>query len=199
MTIPDRIILLITGVLAAYQIAVGIDGLSIFPTIAYSIAFGVLLVAGLLLLILGLDILDAPVVVIISTIIPISLAAGLVWQYLPSFGVAYFVFSVVGFLAIILTRTILLYKKIPLLVLAIVHGAAGLTIFLLPIILVVTDRVQPGFILVSAGGAFIGLGGILLVLLKAGKPILSRETIFGLLPGLLLLMNLAFVLGFALG
>jgi len=43
-----------------------------------------------------------------------------------------------------------------------------------------------------------GLGGLLLALLKAGKPLLSRETIFRILPVLLLIMTALFVAGFAL-
>lgn len=199
MTILDRTLLLLTGLLAAYQIAVGIDGLSAFPVAAYSIAFGVLLIAGLLLIILGFEILDAPIVVIISTIIPLSLATGLVWQHFATYKIAYLVFAIVGLLAIIVTRTIPIKNKLPLIVLATVHGIAGLTIFLLPIFLTINLRMQPGYILVSIGGALIGIGGMLLGLLKAGKPLLSRLTIFRVLPGLLLLMTAAFVAGFTLG
>ena len=79
-----RVLLLVTGFLAAYQISVGIDGFSTVPIIAYTIAFGVLLVAGILLIILGFDVLDSPIVVIVSTIIPLTLAMGLVWQHLAS-------------------------------------------------------------------------------------------------------------------
>jgi hypothetical protein len=77
----DRILFLLTGLLAAYQVAVGIDSFSTIPIIAYTIAFGVLLIASLLLLILGLEVLESPVVAIASTIIPLSMALGLVWQY----------------------------------------------------------------------------------------------------------------------
>ena len=70
----DRILLLLTGLLAAYQVAVGIEGLSTLPIIAYTIAFGVLLVAGLLLIILGFDVLEAPVVLIFSSTLPFFLA-----------------------------------------------------------------------------------------------------------------------------
>jgi len=79
MSTMDRILLLFTGLLAAYQVAVGIEGFSMLPVIAYTIALGVLLVAGLLLIILGFEVLDSPVVVIVSTIIPLSLSLGLVW------------------------------------------------------------------------------------------------------------------------
>ena len=60
-------------------------------------------------------------------------------------------------------------------VLALVHGVAGMIIFLLPIIIAITGQANPGFALVGVGGMFIGLGGLLLSFLKAGKPILSRK------------------------
>jgi hypothetical protein len=197
MTILDRVLLLITGLLAAYMIAVGINGLNIISTIAYTIAFGILLVAGLLIIILGLEVLDLPIVIILSTIIPLSLSTGLVWQYLPAIRTLYLIFSIAGFLAIVISRVRPIKNKFPVLVLAIVHAIAGLTIFLLPITLVFNGRTTPGFALVSVGGALIGLGGLLLGLLKAGKPLLSREVIYRVLPALLLLMTAAFVAGFA--
>jgi len=199
ISILDRILLLLTGLLAAYQIAVGIDGFSTIPMIAYFTAFGVLLVAGLLLLILGFEVLDSPIVVMISTIIPLSLATGLIWQYLPNYRVMYLIFAIIGFFAIVVTRALPIKNRFPLFILVIVHGVAGLTIFLLPIILVFSGLALSGFLLISVGGALIGLGGLLLALLKAGKPLLSRELIFRVLPGLLLLMTSAFVTGFALG
>ncbi len=199
MSVLDRILLLLTGLLAAYQVAVGIEGLSTLPIIAYTIGFGVLLVAGLLLIILGFEALDAPVVVIISTVIPLSLSLGLVWQHLPALRVLYLVFAILGFLAIIVTRTIEMRSKLPMIVLASVHGVAGMTIFLLPIILAFQGAAQPSFALVGVGGALIGIGGLLLSFLKAGIPILSREMILRVLPGLLLITTLLFVVGFSYG
>ncbi len=194
----DRALLLITGILAAYQVAVGIDGFDTIPIIAYTIAFGILLVAGLLLIILGFDVLDSPIVVIVSTIIPLSLSLGLVWQH-ASFGTSYLIFTIVGFLAVTLTRSIPTPGKIPTLVLALVHGIAGVTIFLLPIITSMQGQTQPLFSLVGVGGALIGIGGLSLSFLKTGRPILSRETIFKVLPSLLLLMTICFVAGFKFG
>jgi len=199
MTALDRVLLLVTSLLAAYQIVVGIDKLSAAPIIAYTIAFGVLLVAGLLLIILGFDALDAPIVVIVSTIIPLTLSLGLAWQHLASFGTSYLVFAIVGFLAVSITRSIPVPGKLPIIVLILVHGIAGMTIFLLPILLALQGKTQPAFALVGVGGALIGIGGLLLSFLKAGKPILSRETIFKALPGLLLLMTICFVAGFKFG
>ncbi len=199
MTPLDRVLLLITGILAAYQVAVGIDGFSTLPIIAYTIAFGVLLVAGLLLIILGFEVLDSPIVVIVSTIIPISLALGLIWQHYPPFGTSFLIFAIIGFLAIIITRALPMPGKVPTIVLALVHGIAGMTIFLLPILLSIQGEVKPLFSLVGVGGALIGIGGLLLSFLKAGKPILSRDVILKVLPGLLLLMTICFVIGFQYG
>jgi hypothetical protein len=179
LSVLDRVLLLLAGLLAAYQVASGINGLGEMPIIAYTIAFGVLLVASLLLIILGFDVLESPLVVIVSTIIPLSLSLGLVWQRLPAWRVPYLIFVIFGFLVII-------------------HGVAGMIIFLLPSILAADGATRPGFALVGLGGALIGIGGLLLFFLKAGKPILPRVTILRVLPSLLLLMTLAFVLGFAL-
>lgn len=194
----DRILLLVTGLLAAWQVAVGINGAEALPMIAYTIAFGVLLVAGLLLIILGFDVLDNPIVVIVSTVIPLSLSLGLVWEHLAAYRTLYLLFTILGFLAVVITRAVPMKSKLPVAVLAVIHGIAGLTIFLLPIVWALIGRATPGFALVGVGGALIGVGGLLLALLKAGKPLLSRATILKVLPGLLLLMTAAFVAGFAL-
>jgi hypothetical protein len=199
MTVPDRLLLLLTGLLAAYQIAVGIDRLATLAIVAYTVAFGILLVAGLLLLILGFEILDSPVVVIVSTLIPLSLSLGLVWEHLAAYRTAYLVFVALGMLAVLLTRLFPIRNRLPVFALAVVHGVAGLTITLLPILGALTGRSPLGFALVGVGGALIGLGGLLLSLLKAGRPLLSRATILKILPGLLLLMTAAFVAGSRFG
>ena len=198
MTSLDRTLLLLTGILAAYQVAVGIDGFSALPIIAYTIAFGILLVAGLLLIIWGFEVLDSPMVVIVSTIIPLSLSLGLVWQH-ASFGTLYLIFTIIGFAAVTLTRAIPMQNKLPTITIAIVHGIAGMTIFLLPIILSVQGVMKPAFSLVGIGGALIGIGGLLLSFLKTGKPILSRHTIMRMFPILLLLTTAFFVTGFKFG
>ena len=199
MTVLDRILLLLTGLLAAYQIAIGIDGLASLPITAYTVAFGVLLVASLLLIILGFDVLDSPIVVIVSTVIPLGMSLGLVWELLPAYRFAYLVFALLGFAAVLVTRLRPIKNKLPVFTLVVVHGIAGLTITLLPILRALTGRSLLGFALVGVGGALIGLGGLLLSFLKAGRPLLSRATILKVLPGLLLLTTVAFVAGFKFG
>ena len=155
MTALDRVLLLITVFLSAYQIVIGIDDLSTAPIIAYTIAFGVLLVAGLLLIILGFDVLESPIVVIVSTIIPLTLSLGLVWEHLASYRTIYLIFVLIGFAAVTLTRSITMQNKLPIITIAIVHGIAGITIFLLPIILSMQGVMKPAFALVGIGGALI--------------------------------------------
>lgn len=195
----DRIIFLLTGLLAAYQVAVGIEAFSTIPIITYTIAFGVLLIASLLLLILGLEVLESPVVAIASTIIPLSMALGLVWQYVIPLRMIYLTFASLGFLVVLLTRILPSHSKLPVLTLALVHGLAGLTIFILPFFLVLQGTVKPTFTLVGIGGGLIGIGGLLLSFLKTGKPILSRQTILKILPAVLFLMMVCYVLGFMFG
>jgi hypothetical protein len=193
----DRILLLLTSLLAAWQIAIGIDNMSTLPVVAYTVGFGVLLVASLLLLILGLEVLNSPLVVIAATIIPLSLSLGLVWDHLPAYRSIYLVFTIAGFLAIVITRSITMKNRLPVILLACIHGVAGMIIFLLPIIEAIKSISDPAFALVGVGGALIGVGGLLLFFLRAGKPLISREVLFRVLPGLLLLMTAAFVAGFS--
>jgi len=103
ISVLDRILLLLTGLLAAYQI-VAMDGITGLAGWAYTIAFGVLLVAGLLIIIMGFEVLDSPWVVIVSTIIPLSLSLGLVAEYLPDLTTPYLIFVIAGFLAVVATR-----------------------------------------------------------------------------------------------
>lgn len=193
----NRTLLLLTSLLAGYQVSVGIDDFAALPIAAYTIAFGVLLIAALLIYILGIEVLDLPMVVIVSTIIPLSLAVGLVWQHLASVRTSYLVFAIIGFLAVTVTRSLALTNKLPVVVIAITHGVAGLTIFLLPIYLAIQAQVKPLFALVGVGGAFIGVGGLLLSFLKMDRPVLQRDAVMRLFPLLLLVTTALFVAGFS--
>jgi hypothetical protein len=196
ITLLDRILLLLTCLLAAWQVALGINSAETLSLITYTIGFGVLLVAGLLLIILGFDVLDSPAVVIISTIIPLSLSLGLIWDHLSSFRVLYLIFIIIGFFAILISRIFPMRNKLPVILLASVHGVAGMTIFLLPIILVFSGLAHLSFALVSLGGVLISVAGLLLSFLRIGKPLLSHSTILKVLPGLLFCMTVCFVIGF---
>src|SRR5512143_4151578 len=119
MSVLDRVLLLSTGLLAAYQIVVGIDDLGSMPITAYTVGFGILLLAGLLLLILGFDALDSPVVAVVSTIIPLSLSLGLVWEHLTIYRVPFLVFVILGFILIAATRVLPMAGRLATIVLAV--------------------------------------------------------------------------------
>jgi len=194
----NRILLVITCLLAAYQVAVGINGLENIPTIAYTIAFGVLLVAGLLIIILGFDVLNSRIVVMASTVIPLSLSLGLIWEHFDAWRLPYLAFTILGYLAVIITRMTNVPSRLSLAILAVVHGVAGVVVFLLPSVLSAQGVTTPGFALVGLGGALIGLAGLLLYFLKTGRPLVSREIILSIFPAILLLMTSTFVAGFIL-
>jgi len=196
ISILDRVLLLLTVLLAAFQISYGLNNLSFLATWSYTAGFGVLLVAGLLLIILGFEGLESQIVVIVSTLIPLCISMGLIAEHLAKFIIPYLVFAALGFAAIAITRYAV-EDKTATIVLAGVHGIAGSLITFLPIILSIQGKVSAGYFLVGIGGALIGAGGLLLAFLKAGKPILSQKTILTVLPILLVLMTGAFVYGFS--
>lgn len=192
----DRLLFLMTALLASYQIAIGIEGLGSIPVLAYTIGFGALLVSGLLILILGLGVLQSPIVVLVATLIPLSLACGMVWEYLPEWRNFYVTYVIFGFLAIGLSRFTRTPRQIAILILALVHGVAGLTIFLLPLGMVAAQRSGVGFVLVSLGGALIGLMGLILFFLRMGSKGFSQEKLLKAFPLLFLVITVTYVLGF---
>ena len=195
ISVSDRLLLLLMVLLASYQIVEGIDDAGTFAITAYTVAFGVLLVAGLLIIILGFDILDSSLVVIVSTIIPLSLSLGLIAEYLLAWRIPYLIFVLVGFVIIVITR----YKAsriVALTPLALWHGISGVIIFVLPIYFGLLGLASVNFIWVGFGGALIGVAGLLLTFLKSGNPVLSKEAILTAFPAILFLMTLAFVVGF---
>jgi hypothetical protein len=197
ITVADRLLLLGTCLLAAYQVAMGIEGLGALPIAFHTLGFGALLLAGLLMILFGFEVLESPWVIIVATLIPLSLSAGLVVQYLPARSGPYLVFAMVGFLALASAR-MSSSRALALGVLIAVHSLAGLIIFGLPLAMALRGATSPGFALVGLGGGLIGLAGILLAFLRSGKPILSQARIQAIMPGLLLLTTAAFVAGFAL-
>ena len=205
MTWLDRIILLAVGLVVIYllwRLVTHYQKSKVRQDIYYIISFAVLLVAGLLLIIFGFEALDSPYVVTVAVLIPAGLSLGLVAQLYPRFEIPYLVFVVVGLAAIAITRLTGASSEgnpstLATIVLIIVHLAAGLLIFILPIIAVVQKRMPGGFIGVTVGGALIGLGGIALAFLKTGNQLLffSADFVFTILAPLLLLMTLAFTWG----
>jgi len=201
MTWFDRIVLLLTGLTAIYALYYfykRYQKAKALYDVYYMLGFGVLLVSGLLLIFFGWGILASPYVLTVATLIPLGISMGLMNQFRPKYKKAYSWFALVGLLAIAVTS--IGGMSLKSVAVPVFHGVAGLIIFGLPIYKCVVEKDAPkGFGLVGIGGALIGIGGIALAFLVAGKPLLgifTEDFIFAILAPLLLLMTLAFAFGF---
>ena len=201
MNLFDRIILLLTGLSAAYiawRFYTRYSKNKALHDIYYMLGFVVLLVSGVLLIFGGWGLLDSPFVLTVATLIPLGISMGLMNQFLPEKKKLFSWFALVGLFTIAVTSIggmALKSVAVPLF-----HGVAGLIIFGLPLYLCFGAKTAPkGFGAVGIGGMLIGIGGIALAFYKAGKPlfgIFTGEFILMILAPLLLLMTLAFTFGF---
>ena len=206
MGIFDRIVLLLTGLVAIYMISFFLKRQKNEKTAGrhnfhYIVSFLVLLVAGLLLIIFGWDALGNNFVAVVATLIPFALATGLICEYHKDKAMGYVIFMLIGLLLITLTRYISSMETLAKIAYPAFHSIAGLTIFFIPISLVKADRVKSQFIWVTIGGTLIGLGGIALGFLTAGKQLLffSPEFVLMILAPLLFAMALCYMYGFTKG
>jgi hypothetical protein len=197
MTVFDRIILLATGLVAIYllwRFWGRYNAKKGLYDLYYITGFAVLLVAGLLLIFLGYDILASPWVLTVSSLIPLNISMGIAEQYFPAWKKAFKWFALLGFLAIAVTSLGGLAgpKKIAV---PLFHGVAGLVIVLGPLF---APGATTGLRWVSLGGVLIGLGGIALAFLALGSQLLffSQSFVLTILAPLLLAMMLAFAYGF---
>jgi hypothetical protein len=198
MNARSRLLLLITAILAAYQIAVGIDGLDIGPVLVYTMGFGLILVVSLLMLIMGCDLISQPWFLNLAALIPLSLSFGLVLQHVPVISGVYLVFFLLGAAASSF-YTLVPANKAMNRVLYFFHGiAAGIVVFL-PVVLVVQGRVQAGFLGVSLAGVLIIFGTVLLGRANSGSVRQDKDVLLKVLPLLILLMTAAILGGFTAG
>ncbi len=194
ITILDRILFLITAHVAGIKIVSGMEQHSLLSTGLYTVAFGVLVLASIMLLLFGFELLTNRFVLVVTTLIPASLSIGLVQDHLPQMtlsysiliGIIYFVSVWVRFNA---------PEKTASLVLALVHGISGLLVVVLPVVLFLDYGVPTKVLFVSIGGIIISIEGIFLVLQKLGYLQVELKTIFAWFPLMLLAATSAFVLG----
>ncbi|HIE57922.1 MAG TPA: hypothetical protein EYP88_06815 [Anaerolineales bacterium] len=199
MTVFDRIILLLTGLVAAYLVWRFYGRYSQEKNrydVYYMLGFVVLLVSGVLLIFLGWDILASPYILTVATLIPLGISMGLMHQFMPEYAKGYSWFALIGLLAIAATSIAdMSFKSVAV---PVFHGVAGLIIVGVPIKRCIAGVAPKGFGLIGIGGILISLGGMALAFLKAGKQLLffSEAVVMNILAPLLLLMALAFTWGF---
>ena len=193
----DRIVLLLTGLVAAYLVwrfwTRYSKGKKLFD-LYYIMGFVVLFVSGVLLIIQGYGILGSPFVLTVASLMPLGISMGVAEQYYTGWKKAFKWFALVGFLAIAISSftgwSLMRKISVPLF-----HGVAGLIIFLGPFF---AKDAGKGFWWVGIGGLLIGLGGIALAFLSVGAQLLffSQSFVLTIVAPLLLLMTLAFTFGF---
>lgn len=200
MTLIDRILLLAIGLMAIYLIKQFYRRYTekrALHDIYYLMSFSVLLVAGVLLINLGWNILASPFVLTVASVIPLGISLGLMNEYYPEQKKAYTWFAAVGILSITIS-SITGWELAKQISVPVFHGVAGLLIFIGPIMASIKGKAPMGFWWVGVGGALIGVGGIALAFLSAGTQLLffSKTVILTILAPLLLFMTLAFAAGF---
>lgn len=200
-TILDQGLLLLTGLTAVYLIY---RFLQVFKErtenkkhfIPLMVSFAVLFVSGVLVILFDFVVLTTPEIKIVATLIPFGIAIGLMCEFYKKYAQFYKVFLLIGFILIVLLNyKVINYKFIY----PIFHSIAGLTIFFVPILAIKNKLANKGFIGVTIGGAIIGIGGIALAFLGAGKPLLgifTGELVFAILTTILLTMTLGFTFGY---
>ncbi|MBN2469109.1 MAG: hypothetical protein JXN59_00185 [Anaerolineae bacterium] len=201
MKLFDRLTLLVTGLIAIYLLwrffTFYRDNGGRY-NLYYMTAFGVLLVAGLLLIAFTYTALESPLVVIVAVLIPAGISAGLIAYFLPQFEKPYLIFIGVGLAAVAITR-ITGPAWLATVTLVIVHSVAGAIILGLPLWMVWQGNAPQAFVWVALGGLLIDLGGVALAFLKADSQLLffSETVVFTILAPLLLLMTMSFAWGFS--
>ncbi len=194
ITVLDRILFLITAIIAGCKIVSGMEQHSVLSTGFYTVSFGVLVLASIMLILFGFELLTNRFIPVVTTLIPITLSLGLVHDYIPKMTFSYSVLLGLLYLISVWVR-FTASEKTAALVLALVHGLSGMLLFVLPVVLVTYYGLPLQLLLVSLGGLIIGLEGIFLTLQKMGFLKMSLNTVFSRFPVMLLLATLAFVSG----
>ena len=194
MSVINRIVFLCTAIVSGFMVISGMGPYSELTTFYFTVAFGMLVLASILLMLLGFEILENNSVLVLSALIPVGMSLGMVNQYLPQFHRFYLWFSVAALLAIILTRLVK-SKIVSIIAIGLVHGISGSFVFFLPILLVFGNGYTAVMLLIPVGGLIIGITGMLLGMLKGGKQLFEPSKFFDMFPKALLLATLAFVSG----
>ncbi|MEM1598730.1 MAG: hypothetical protein QXP31_02980 [Pyrobaculum sp.] len=157
------------------------------------LCFGIgLLVLGALSLVLGVvgyGALQLPIAPALGAIPPLVLSLGVVAAVLPRYWKWYAVFVVVGVVVVSAFRPAVM----------VFHPVAGLVLFLLPIYGVLKRVVSAPYLLVSAGALLIGVGGVALATIAAGRPLLPLDVVLNILPAVLLGTTVFMAAGALLG
>jgi len=208
MTILDRIFLLLAGMMALYTIVTLLRRNKSLNTIIFHIiSLSVLTISGILLIIFGWDILGLmgdgignKLVAIVASLIPFAWALGVVSHLNKQLRKIYLPLLTLGIILISISR----FSNSPefaRMVYPLFHGLAGLTIVVLPSVLLKKTQLKRPYLLVSLGGLFISVGGLALSFIMSGRQLLffSADFVLMILAPLLFMTTLAYGAGLIWG
>jgi hypothetical protein len=190
--------LTLTIFLSAWQIAKDHPGDTQVAVWAYTVGFGILLVASLWLILMGLEVLGNPVGVVIAALIPLSFSFGLVAEYAPVYTWAYLGFALIGLLGIAATRFMHVSTSLRVWVVAFVHGMAGFSIISLPLLVLWQGQAGIAVLGVSVGGVVVGISGMALLWQRMGASPGGMGDLTPLLPWAIWFSTICLVIGFNL-
>ena len=183
-----------TAIVAGIKIVGGMGHHSVLSTTYYTIAFGVLVLASIMLLLFGFILLKNPFMPVVSTLIPMMLSLGLVQDHIPSMVKSYSVLIGLLYLISIYAR----FRATPRtasIILAAVHAISGLLLVILPHILYFWYGLPPRILFISLGGLVIGAQGTLLAVQKLDIIDIDINKVLALLPAMVLISTTGFVTG----
>lgn len=166
----------------------------------WMISLLVLFVSGVLIILLGFEVLEEPLIPVIAALIPVGIATGLyyaLWED-KNYGLIFFIYSLVVLVFVTLARLDIFLSDYGTILIMAIHVPSGGSIMLLPVYSAITNMTESASIYFSIGGLLISIGGMLLAFLRLSEPFLGifdADTIFLVLPGLLLIVGAFFVLG----
>jgi len=194
----NRIILLAVALVAGYEIVSGIEGLGTIPIAYYTVSYGIFLLSAILMVLIGVDIIEHDIAALAASLLPLGFSMGMVGEFMLEYHLLYS--SLISLLYAGLTIQKLRKKdKTALVFQILLHGISGLVLFNLPIVLLIQGDVNPNFLGVSVGTGLVAIGGMALAFLKSGKPILTKDQIYTIFPGVLLMAVVAFSIGIGPG
>ncbi|MBN2556825.1 MAG: hypothetical protein JXA97_12870 [Anaerolineales bacterium] len=196
-SVADRTLLLATALLAGYQVAVGIEGLSNLAVVFYSIGFGALMIAALMLIILDREALGHSSVMLLATLLPIFLALGMITERVARSSYVFILFAAVGFASLVIAR-LWLGAAAARVVLISLHTLSGFIIVGFPFFSVLTGTASFAYVFVGIGGAIISFVGSALAFQRMS--IDACEALFTKrIPWLLFIITVCFTAGMAWG
>jgi len=193
----NRIILLLVAILAGVQIVIGVEDYGTIPIAYYTFSYGIFLISALLMLLMGVDIIEHDVAALAASMLPLGFSMGLVSAFMLGYHLAFS--SVVSALfAGLIIQKLRHHNKSALIFQILLHGITGLVLFSMPLYLYFKGVLGLNSLGISVGTGLIAVGGMAMAFLKSGKPLLTKDQIYMIFPGVLLLAVFAFSVGIAI-